>query len=609
VSPESLWLMFVMLNVVAFGQATDETSPADSLQAAIPEIVFSNTNHSDAQRNPVIDVRFVTAQSVLLTRLETYHAPNETSPIDSTISLRNAEGTSIGVWPATGVVLPQGKPPSIRSIEPGIVLPPGEYVVEDSCRETWSWNDQSAGGMVRIWGIRQSDREEQQPPAEGLQRLILNGLQLDVQLAWKPIAGPGSAIHHLEMGSGGNRSATIEVLRRSGFDDLLAWLTAERGAELTGLSEQIVGGRSATEYEFSDPQKGTQGILLALSLPLSDGTYAAVVCEAPVNTWARVVELLPTIKQYVRVAPVDNDDSISAGDGSGTIPESTASEPEATWTPPPLTWDGPERWYEQPAGYFRIRLPDDWFVEEGVRNLAADPDFDSLKDPTGEFVLICSRTGNSCSIADRILTRFAGLKLGLEHCDQSHVGFLTLGDAPAVRMHYMTRQDPRKAISRMGFVYKNQFFVINTVAPAEAGLSPLPSNLQELVDTMEFIPDASPDSFYGPMGQELLDYKTLSGLTEDFGITVYEQGAVVHDMVQHLDTPFPIDKPGHPVMAGCEAFLNSDPEKREQMGEAITGEIIISDYRLCLQLFEGGFLIQDPLQRRVLQGVHKRRDR
>jgi hypothetical protein len=118
-----------------------------------------------------------------------------------------------------------------------------------------------------------------------------------------------------------------------------------------------------------------------------------------------------------------------------------------------------------------------------------------------------------------------------------------------------------------------------------------------------------PESFYGPLGAELLDYKSLAGLTEDFGITVYEHGAVIHDMVQHLDTAFPIGNTKYPVMAGCQTFLDSDPAKKEQMGDPISGQIIIADYRLCLQLFEGGFLIQDPLQKLVLQGIHQRRNR
>jgi hypothetical protein len=610
VSRDSFWPLLTLLTLLPGGMV-EEGSSSENLHAAIPQLVFSNTNTGEVQRNPDMETWFVTDHPVLLMRVETYHLPDATSSDVSTISIRNADGTSIGEWSATGVALQEGQPASIRSINPGVVIPPGEYLVEDSSRDTWSWNEQSGGGMAQAWGIAQNDADQQQPPAEGMQRLILNGLQLDVQLAWKPVEVPASVIHHLEMGVAGDQSAKIEVLRRRGFEELLACVTAERGAELTGLSEQTVGSRTATEYQFSDPEKGTQGILLALSHPLSDGTYAAVVCEAPADSWIQIAELLEPMRSQIRVAPQIGKDAtpVLTGSEPETIMESPMPEPELSWSPPPLTWNGPERWYTQPAGYFRIRLPDDWVVEERVLNLAADPDFDSLKDPTKQFVLICSRGGQSCSSADRMLMRYAGLKLAVEHCERSEVSFLTLGEAPAVRLRYMTSQDRPKAVSHLGFVYQNLFFVINTVAPPEAGLSELSPNLQELLETLQFLPDAMPESFYGPLGAELLDYKSLSGLTEDFGITVYEHGAVVHDMVQHLDTAFPTGNTKYPVMAGCQTFLNSDPAKREQMGDPISGEIIIADYRLCLQLFEGGFLIQDPLQKQVLQGIHVRRNR
>lgn len=609
-SRDSFWPLLTLLTLLPGGMVEDGSS-SENLHAAIPQLVFSNTNTGEVQRNPGMETWFVTDHPVLLMRVETYHLPDATSSDVSTISIRNADGTSIGEWSATGVALQEGQPASIRSINPGVVIPPGEYLVEDSSRDTWSWNEQSGGGMAQAWGIAENDADQQQPPAEGMQRLILNGLQLDVQLAWKPVEVPASVIHHLEMGVAGDQSAKIEVLRRRGFEELLACVTAERGAELTGLSEQTVGSRTATEYQFSDPEKGTQGILLALSHPLSDGTYAAVVCEAPADSWIQIAELLEPMRSQIRVAPQIGKDAtpVLTGSEPETIMESPMPEPELSWSPPPLTWNGPERWYTQPAGYFRIRLPDDWVVEERVLNLAADPDFDSLKDPTKQFVLICSRGGQSCSSADRMLMRYAGLKLAVEHCERSEVSFLTLGEAPAVRLRYMTSQDPPKAVSHLGFVYQNLFFVINTVAPPEAGLSELSPNLQELLETLQFLPDAMPESFYGPLGAELLHYKSLSGLTEDFGITVYEHGAVVHDMVQHLDTAFPIGNTKYPVMAGCQTFLDSDPAKREQMGDPISGEIIIADYRLCLQLFEGGFLIQDPLQKQVLQGIHVRRNR
>jgi hypothetical protein len=349
---------------------------------------------------------------------------------------------------------------------------------------------------------------------------------------------------------------------------------------------------------------------LALSEPLPDGTFGALLCESATDDWSKVSELLTVISPSIRIAavePVLPPSSVPQPD-TVAVPSDT-SPPHTEWSPPELTWDGPERWYSQPAGFFRVRLPQDWVIEERVRNRVADRDFDSLKDPTGQFVVICSRHGSPVSSTDRVLTRFAGLKLGQEKSKRSEVRYLTVGEAPAVRLSYLTEQTPPRSVTRTGFVMKNQFFVINTVAPGEAGTGDLPSNLQQLLDTLEFLPNAPVDLFYGPMGKQLLDIKALEGLTEDYGITVFEGGAVIDNRVEHLNVAFPIDQLGHPVMTGCEGFLNSDPEKRQQMGEPLTGEIIISDYRLCLQLFEGGFLIQDPLQQRVVQGIHKKRPR
>ncbi len=600
-------LKLILVTLMGIGVEQEEQSSSGP-PVSLTTVVFSNTNLSSVRRQPETETWFTISQPVVITQIETYHWPTSESPAEGTISLRNRSGEIVGEWLVTGAANDSNSRAQVRIVLPRVALEPGEYVVVDSCPETWCWNEQSKGGMVQIRGLLKEDSAYQsQPPAEGMNRLIVAGLQMDVQASWEPVTSRSGTISYLRMKSAGHPEVRLEVVRRPSFDLLLGSLT-ERGADLMDFQQQTVAGRSATAYEFADSQKKTTGLLLAFNDPLIDGTSAAVQCEAGTDDWNRISDLLKAITPSIRIAP--DAPSQPTTEMPASVPstgETPESEPDFVWSAPELTWDEPERWYVQPAGQFRIRIPDGWFVEEAVRNKVADADFDSLKDPTGQFVMICCRNGSSVSSADRVLTRFAGMKLYNEKNRRSQVSFLTVGNAEAVRLAYFTKQTPSSAITRTGLVFKNTFFIINTVAPEEAGLESLPTNLQAIMETLEFVSDPPVEPPIGPLGRQLGDFKTLAGLTEDFGITVFERGAVVHDMVNHLDIPFPVHELGHPVMTACNGFLNSDPEKRQHMGQPLTGEMIVSDYRLCLQLFEGGFLIQDPLQQEVFMGMHPRR--
>lgn len=600
-------LTLILVTLMGIGVAQEERSSSGP-PVSLTTVVFSNTNFSSVRRQPETETWFTISQPVVITQIETYHWPTSEAPAEGTISLRNRSGEIVGEWLVTGAANDSNSRAQVRIVLPRVALEPGEYVVVDSCPETWCWNEQSKGGMVQIRGLLEEDSADQsQPPAEGMNRLIVAGLQMDVQDSWEPMTSRSGTISYLRMKSAGHPEVKLEVVRKPSFDLLLGSLT-ERGADLMDFQQQTVAGRSATAYAYSDSQKKTTGLLLAFTDPLMDGTSAAVQCEAGTDDWDRISDLLKAITPSIRIAP--DAPSQPTTEMPASVPstgETPKSEPESVWSAPELTWDEPEHWYLQPAGQFRIRIPDGWFVEEGMRNKVADADFDSLKDPTGKFVMICCRKGSSVSSAERVLTRFAGMKLYQEKSSRTAVSFFSVGDAQAVRLAYFTKQTPAAAISRTGFVMKNMFFIINTVAPEEAGVESLPANLQEILDTLEFIPDPPSEPLFGPLGKELVDFRTLPGLTEDFGLTVFERGAVIHDMVHHLDIPFHIHESGHPVMAGCEKFLNSDPEKQQHMGEPLTGEMIVSDFRLCLQLFEGGFLIQDPLQQQIFLGTHPRR--
>lgn len=601
------WLKLLFLTWLTIGDAQDEQA-ATGPPVSVPTVVFSNANFGSVSRKPETETRFTISQPVVVTQIETFHWPTTEASAEGVISLRNRSGELIGEWSVPGAANDSHRTSQIRTVLPQIALEPGEYIVEDSSAETWCWNDQSKSGMVQIRGLLKEDSADQsQPPAEGMNRLIVAGLQMDVQASWEPVTSRSGTISYLRMKSAGHPEVRLEVVRKPSFDLLLGSLT-ERGADLIDFQQQTVAGRSATAYAFTDPQQKTTGLLLAFTDPLVDGTSAGVQCEAGTDDWNRISDLLKAITPSIRIAPdAPTKPTTEMPVSVPSAGETPTSEPDFVWSAPELTWDEPERWYVQPAGQFRIRIPDGWVVEEGVRNKVADADFDSLKDPTGKFVMICCRKGSSVSSAERVLIRFAGMKLYQEKSLRTKVSFFSVGDAPAVRLAYFTKQTPAAAISRTGFVMKNMFFIINTVAPEEAGLESLPANLQEILDTLEFVPDPPSEPLFGPLGKQLVDFKTLEGLTEDFGITVFERGAVIHDMVHHLDIPFHIHEPGHPVMAGCEKFLNSDPEKQQHMGEPLTGEMIVSDYRLCLQLFEGGFLIQDPLQQHIFLGTHPRR--
>ena len=85
-SRDSFWPLLTLLTLLPGGMVEDGSS-SENLHAAIPQLVFSNTNTGEVQRNPDMETWFVTDHPVLLMRVETYHLPDATSSDVSTISI------------------------------------------------------------------------------------------------------------------------------------------------------------------------------------------------------------------------------------------------------------------------------------------------------------------------------------------------------------------------------------------------------------------------------------------------------------------------------------------------------------------------------------------
>jgi len=231
---------------------------------AVPTLAFSNLNASRVQRHPRDRTVLRLTQPLLATQITTCHWPLSEAVPAGTISLQRMDGSVLGEWPAEELRLDsEGKEGKGRLwvVRPNVTLPPGEYRVLDSREETWAWNGQSGGaGLVQVWGLPQDDEASGSgtaPPAKGTRRHVLGGLILDAPEIWQARPDPQGRTVGLHLGAAASPEATVEVIRRSQFDEFFTWLIEDRKAELSGRETLTIAGRAATAYSYtvSDPAR------------------------------------------------------------------------------------------------------------------------------------------------------------------------------------------------------------------------------------------------------------------------------------------------------------------------------------------------------------------
>lgn len=115
--------------------------------------LFNNWNKAAVLNHPTSNSYFYLTEAVTITRIITYHWNNGMGKLPGQIGLRDANGSTLGSWPAVSTSGTGGAQHVNWMVNPGLLLQPGLYQITDSDPETWSHNNQSfSTGFVIIYG-------------------------------------------------------------------------------------------------------------------------------------------------------------------------------------------------------------------------------------------------------------------------------------------------------------------------------------------------------------------------------------------------------------------------------------------------------------------------
>jgi hypothetical protein len=138
-------------------QSSAQSSPGDSSAA-----ILDSWNTGAVNNGPTCSPMLTLSKPHMITYIDTYHWNyGQGTESGGSISLQNGEGEIFGPWqvqadPASGA------PNAWWIAHPNEVIPAGNYIIIDSQPETWSCNEQSPCGFVKIKG----DPVQSNPAAE-----------------------------------------------------------------------------------------------------------------------------------------------------------------------------------------------------------------------------------------------------------------------------------------------------------------------------------------------------------------------------------------------------------------------------------------------------------
>jgi hypothetical protein len=138
--------------------ATTTTTTTTTVDTSGPVEEFFSVSSIGAAYNGATPATFTIDQAWYVTVIHTYHWNDGQGASPGTIGLRAADGTMYGPWQATGSDGQGGVPNANWTVNPNIVIPPGDYTVIDSDPGTWAQNGETNGaGMSYGSGIRQGN--------------------------------------------------------------------------------------------------------------------------------------------------------------------------------------------------------------------------------------------------------------------------------------------------------------------------------------------------------------------------------------------------------------------------------------------------------------------
>ena len=116
-------------------------------------VIFLTINTAGVENGPTRPAVFRITRPLKITGIATYHWNNGSGASPGSIGLRRADGTMYGPWQATGSP-GSGAQNAIWYVEPGVVLQPGTYTIDDSDTATWAQNSSSGyRGMAEVLAV------------------------------------------------------------------------------------------------------------------------------------------------------------------------------------------------------------------------------------------------------------------------------------------------------------------------------------------------------------------------------------------------------------------------------------------------------------------------
>lgn len=109
------------------------------------------------------------------------------------------------------------------------------------------------------------------------------------------------------------------------------------------------------------------------------------------------------------------------------------------------------------------------------------------------------------------------------------------------------------------------------------------------------------------LSQPIVEYPKLRELHGDYRYTAYQDRLVIRDNSTGVEETVRVDRPGYPVAERFQRILEEDASLAERLGVALTGEVVLFQGALRVQVFEGGAMLYEAASRTTWWGWHQRR--
>ena len=322
-----------------------------------------------------------------------------------------------------------------------------------------------------------------QPPlassAPGLERV--GDLSVTIPAGWERRSAMSEDEGHWQLGDPDAPEAFFAVIRDQPFERFGGMVTVqiEEPGKLAGMSGRRIEGALDTA--------AGPGRTIVWELKTPNGGLVALVCTAQKDSWKRFEPVFARMLGSVR--PSQPDAVTSPLPPQGTPADGTGSS--APVAPPsgarPAYPPVGMRCYVHGRGDYRFLYPATWDIQEKSARGEEDIDFDTLSDPTGRCVVVCSR------VRERLADEAAGLARWQAQQEQrfpaAHVSQLLIAGRPAIRVAHFDRSTGM-TIFRQSFVAQGCRYAITVYTQSAAGVDRLPDEVTKIFASIELLRDS-----------------------------------------------------------------------------------------------------------------------